>query len=130
MARVLPIRRINPVLKINHSLRFPLSLYLSLSLDRSIDRSNVRTLWYRISTPKLAMGFFFGMILIITHMITSNLKALDAIHHQGLFGRYFWHFVMHVNYILFKIKSIFHIILILNATTKLLFQEFVSVTLS
>ena len=30
------------------------------------------------------MGFFFGMILIIAHLITSYLKALDAIHHQGL----------------------------------------------
>ena len=35
--------------------------------------------------------------------------------------------VIQANYILFKIKSTYHIILILNATTKLLFQEFVLV---
>ena len=45
----------------------------------------------------------------------------------NFFGRYFETFVIQVNSFLFKIKSTLHIILILNAAKKLLFQEYVSV---
>ena len=47
---------------------------------------------------------------------------------KNFIARYFETFVIQINYILFKIKSTNHITLILNAATKLLFQEFVSVT--
>ena len=83
---------------------------------------------------KYQLGSSSGFVYIYTFsdiykffLLTLNI-LLNSIY--TLFARHFGTFVIQVNYILFNIMRTYCLILISNAATKLLFQEFVSVTLS